>query len=1005
MQRFITLFGVALLLCAAVPGHAATLNVTTTHDEANCRSEAGCSTLPNGSGEHYPNSTGCSLREALQDISSAGGTQPYPECGSADAGMANTINLAAAGGTIVVNALENDPGINGTAPIYYGSLPYIGSAATFGAVTITTGAVSCFKDPQSNDGVIIFHETNDGDATFAGVSFSNCTASGAGIAITNTGSGNLTLTGVTFTNIHATNQGDGGCIAHGSGSLTILGGSFTGCITDDGGMIPGGGNGEGGAISIGVVGGTSFASISGVTFQGNIAGQNGGAIYLHGTDAISISASNFAANIANGNTHDSGNAELGGGAIFASNTATGGNDGSGGLNASDFLIFNTSFIGNLAPNGTGGAIVLAGGNLTYGSASFDGNAILTNKVPGGIIASNFSANIASGTWNGMPVDPRAGSGGAIFARGNLAIIDSSFVGANTSTNASGGAIAFYDKTAGFSPIAISNVTFNGNSAAFRGGAVANLINNGKMTLINNTLSGDSAGVGGGGELYNASSTVGDVNIANTIFDSGTGGNCAGGAFTDVAGNLQHNPASGCASIANSGDPALAGAAPFGGANALVFVMKLNPGSAASGAGDAAICAASPIVNLDAVLNSRPQGKSTCDAGAFETDGIADLSITKSHADPFKQGDSGDTYTITATNSGNDSTSGPVTLIDSLPVAFTAMAMTGTGWSCMLGTLTCTRSDALAASSSYPPITLTVDVSSSAPAAVTNTATVSGGGEVNTSNDSVDDPTNITALADLTIAKTHSDPFTQGDMGDTYTITVSNAAGVGPTAGTVNVVDTLPGGMTATAIAGTGWTCTLGTLTCNRSDALASGASYPAITLTVNVSASAATPVTNSASVSGGGEVNTSNDSVDDSTNITALPDLTIAKMHTDQFKQGATGRNYTITVTNSGMGATSGQVSVTDTLPVGLTATAMSGTGWTCTLGATPTCTSTDVVAGGASYPDITLTVDVSMSTAPTVTNTVVVSGGGEANTSNDSADDLTVIQAFPVTLQSFEVD
>lgn len=1000
MQRFMTFCGVALLLCAALPANAATLTVTTNHDEANKRTT-------NSSGEHYPISKGCSLREALQDIADAGNgvAQSFPECGSADAGASNTIDLAGAGGTIVINSAEKDPSdINGSNTVYNSSLPYIGSAATYGAVTITTGAVSCFTDPQSNDGVIMFHEVAGGDATFSAMSFGNCTASGAGIAITNTGTGDLTLDGVTFTNIRATNQGDGGCIAHGSGSLTILGGSFTACVTDDGNMIPGGGNGQGGAISIGAVGGSSFVSISGVTFQGNIAGQNGGAIYLHNTDAISISASNFAANIANGNTHDASNAELGGGAIFASNTATGSNDGSGGLHASDFLIFNTSFVGNLAPNGTGGAILQSGGNLTYGSASFDGNAILTNKVPGGIIASNFSANIASGTWDGMPVDPRAGSGGAIFARGNIAIIDSSFVGANTSTNASGGAIAFYDKTAGFSPIAISNVTFNGNSAALRGGAVANLIDNGRMTLINNTMSGDSAGVGGG-ELYNASSAVGDVNIANTIFDSGTGGNCAGGAFTDVAGNLQHNPASGCASIANSGDPALAGATPFGGANALVFVMKLNPGSAASGAGDAAICAASPIVNLDAVLNSRPQGKSTCDAGAFETDGIADLSITKSHADPFKQGDSGDTYTITVTNSGNDSASGMVSVVDALPAGLTATGIAGIGWSCTLGTLTCTRSDALAASSSYAPITLTVDVSSIAPATVTNTATVSGGGEANTANNSVDDPTNITPLADLTIAKTHSDPFTQGDTGDTYTITVSNAAGVGSTAGTVSVVDTFPGDMTATAIAGTGWTCTLGTLTCNRSDVLASGASYPAITLTVNVSASAATPLTNSASVSGGGEVNTSNDSVDDSTNITALPDLTIAKSHTDQFKQGATGRNYTITVTNSGMGATSGQVSVTDTLPVGLTATAMSGTGWTCTLGATPTCTSTDVVAGGASYPDITLTVDVSMSTAPTVTNTVVVSGGGEANTSNNSADDLTVIQAFPVTLQSFEVD
>ena len=52
----------------------------------------------------------------------------------------------------------------------------------------------------------------------------------------------------------------------------------------------------------------------------------------------------------------------------------------------------------------------------------------------------------------------------------------------------------------------------------------------------------------------------------------------------------------------------------------------------------------------------------------------------------------------------------------------------------LATLTATRSDALAAGGSYPAITLTVNVAANAPASVTNTATVSGGGEVNTGND-------------------------------------------------------------------------------------------------------------------------------------------------------------------------------------------------------------------------------------------------------------------------------
>ena len=54
----------------------------------------------------------------------------------------------------------------------------------------------------------------------------------------------------------------------------------------------------------------------------------------------------------------------------------------------------------------------------------------------------------------------------------------------------------------------------------------------------------------------------------------------------------------------------------------------------------------------------------------------------------------------------------------------------------------TRSDALVAGASYPVITLTVTVASNAPASVTNSATVAGGGQVNTANDAGNDPTTI-----------------------------------------------------------------------------------------------------------------------------------------------------------------------------------------------------------------------------------------------------------------------
>ena len=101
---------------------------------------------------------------------------------------------------------------------------------------------------------------------------------------------------------------------------------------------------------------------------------------------------------------------------------------------------------------------------------------------------------------------------------------------------------------------------------------------------------------------------------------------------------------------------------------------------------------------------------------------------------------------------------------------------------------------------------------------------------------------------------------------------------------------------------------------------------------------------------------------------------------------------YFVTVLNVGSSPSSGAVTVTETPPAGLTVTALSGAGWTCTV-ATLTCTRSDALAPAASYPEITVTASVGAGVAPgTVTNTAVVSGGGDPNTGNNTATDPTVI-------------
>src|SRR5205823_13990608 len=135
--------------------------------------------------------------------------------------------------------------------------------------------------------------------------------------------------------------------------------------------------------------------------------------------------------------------------------------------------------------------------------------------------------------------------------------------------------------------------------------------------------------------------------------------------------------------------------------------------------------------------------------------------------------------------------------------------------------------------------------------------------------------------------------------------------------------TLPTGLTATESVGTGWACDTPTVTCTRSPYLAAGSSYPKITLTVNVASDAPASVTNTATVSGGGETNTANNTASNPTTINTPPDLTINKSHSGNFRVGQTGATYSIVVTNSGGTATSGTMTITDTLPAGLTATAM----------------------------------------------------------------------------------
>ncbi len=128
----------------------------------------------------------------------------------------------------------------------------------------------------------------------------------------------------------------------------------------------------------------------------------------------------------------------------------------------------------------------------------------------------------------------------------------------------------------------------------------------------------------------------------------------------------------------------------------------------------------------------------------------DLAIVSSHSGTLTPGMNGATYILTVTNVGSSASAGTVTVTDLPPFGLTPTTIAGTGWGCTPSTLTCTRSDALAAGASYPVLTVTTNVQSYAGAGGANTAIVSGGGDVNILNDTASDPTTISSIQQQTI---------------------------------------------------------------------------------------------------------------------------------------------------------------------------------------------------------------------------------------------------------------
>lgn len=252
-------------------------------------------------------------------------------------------------------------------------------------------------------------------------------------------------------------------------------------------------------------------------------------------------------------------------------------------------------------------------------------------------------------------------------------------------------------------------------------------------------------------------------------------------------------------------------------------------------------------------------------------------------------------------------------------------------------------------------------------------------------------------SDWSIRKTATGPFFRGQQSGTFTLLVSK---VGDTLTNERIVvtDGLPPGLLPTAVSGGGWTCAISAslVSCERLDSEPLTGDYPPIVIRVRVANDSPSQINNVAEVQGPGDAFPANNRGFVPVVVGPGVDLRLTKTHAGDFIAGGTG-SFQLAVTNGGGFVSAGPITVTDSLPAGLSPVSASGAGWTCALaGPLVTCMRSDPLAAGASFPSILLTAAVSGTAAPQLTNIASVNGGGDTVASNNGATDLVRVVVPP---------
>ncbi len=414
--------------------------------------------------------------------------------------------------------------------------------AIFG-LTITGGSAAVGGGIDNAGSLSLVNATISGNS--AAVIGSAYVSSGGGIRNTGTLSvADCLVSGnsVTSSIDRRTGENGGGGGIWNSGTLSITGSTIDG--NSDRYGDGGGGIMNTGRLSVAgsAIGGNSVTA--GSLRVGNIGwNENGGGIWNSGLASIASSTI-------------SGNSVTGGTGQVYPHGGSGGSGGGGGiLNVGTLSVSGSTFAGNSATGGDSSGTGLGGGidnsgTLSVADCTFVGNSARgdSNITNGGdargggiwnfgtlsVTDSTFLGNMALGGRSTDAISGVGSGGGIANDDGRLSLVDST-ISDNSAASAGGGI-----ESGGM--LSIAGCTISGNSATQGGG----IVNYDSLSITNATISGNSAADDGGGIYNSGTMSISFATVADN--SAGSGGGIATSSFVPTTAisidSIYQNPQGG-----------------------------------------------------------------------------------------------------------------------------------------------------------------------------------------------------------------------------------------------------------------------------------------------------------------------------------------------------------------------------------------------------------------------------------------------------------------------------